>query len=127
MGLDGIAAERRQMGRLISQSDARVATIARSRRHTIATGNVGDCVETGIELIDPWADKTQEFRLEGLADGAIRDPREWAMSDPERLRPSETRQTVRQWAAATFFGGCAVAMSLQSRSTGRHSVPAPMR
>ena len=45
---------------------------------------------------------THEFTLDDLADGATRDKLKWAMSDPERLRPGETRQTVTERAAATF-------------------------
>ncbi|MDE0150378.1 MAG: class I SAM-dependent DNA methyltransferase [Rhodospirillaceae bacterium] len=45
---------------------------------------------------------THEFALDDLADGATRDILKWAMSDPERLRPGETRQTVTERAAATF-------------------------
>ena len=45
---------------------------------------------------------THEFTLDDLADGATRDTLKWAMSDPERLRPGETRQTVTERAAATF-------------------------
>ncbi|MDE0032366.1 MAG: N-6 DNA methylase [Deltaproteobacteria bacterium] len=45
---------------------------------------------------------THEFTLEDLADGAVRDKLKWAMSDPERLRPGETRQGVTERAAATF-------------------------
>ena len=36
----------------------------------------------------------QEFRLDDLADGAVSGKLEWAMSEPERLRPGETRQTI---------------------------------
>ena len=46
--------------------------------------------------------ETHEFTLEDLADGASRDKLKWAMSDPERLRPGETRQGVTERAAATF-------------------------
>ena len=45
---------------------------------------------------------THEFALDDLAEGATRDKLKWAMSDPERLRPGETRQTVTERAAATF-------------------------
>ena len=45
---------------------------------------------------------THEFTLDNLADGAARDRLKWAMSDPERLRPGETRQTVTERVAATF-------------------------
>ncbi len=45
---------------------------------------------------------THEFTLDDLADGATRDKLKWAMSEPERLRPGETRQMVTERAAATF-------------------------
>ena len=45
---------------------------------------------------------THEFTLDDLADGAVRDQLKWAMSEPARLRPGETRQTVTERAAATF-------------------------
>ncbi len=48
---------------------------------------------------------THEFTLDNLA---ARDRLKWAMSDPERLRPGETRQTVTERAAATFAGACPV-------------------
>ena len=46
--------------------------------------------------------ETLEFELDDLADGNVRDKLKWAMSDPERLRPSETRQTLTERAAETF-------------------------
>ena len=45
---------------------------------------------------------THEFGLDELADTANRNKLKWAMSDPERLRPGVTRQTVTEQAAATF-------------------------
>ena len=45
---------------------------------------------------------THEFSVEDLADGATRDLLKWAMSDPERLRPGETRQMVTERAAEAF-------------------------
>ena len=45
---------------------------------------------------------THEFTLEDLADAGIRDKLKWAMSDPERLRPGESRQPLTERAAATF-------------------------
>ena len=45
---------------------------------------------------------THEFTLDDLADGATRDRLKWAMSEPERLRPGDTRQAVTERAAATF-------------------------
>ena len=55
---------------------------------------------------------THEFTLGELADGATRDKLKWAMSNPERLRPGETRQAVTERAAATF---AALAQSLRER------------
>ena len=49
-----ITAARRAVGRPISQSDCQIAAIARSRGMTVATRNVRDFVDTGIEVIDPW-------------------------------------------------------------------------
>ena len=46
--------------------------------------------------------KTLEFELDDLVDAAVRDRLKWAMSDPERLRPGETRQTLTERAAKTF-------------------------
>ena len=56
--------------------------------------------------------ETHEFALEDLTDGGTRDKLKWAMSDPERLRPGETRQMVTERAAATF---AELAQSLRDR------------
>ena len=49
-----IAAARRAAGRPISQSDGQIAAIARARSMTIATRNVRDFEDMGIDIIDPW-------------------------------------------------------------------------
>lgn len=49
-----IAAERRQAGRPISQADAQIAAIARSRGAALATRNVPDFEGCGVEIINPW-------------------------------------------------------------------------
>jgi predicted nucleic acid-binding protein len=49
-----IAAMRRRSGRPISEADAQIAAIAHSRGATIATLNVGDFENCGIEVISPW-------------------------------------------------------------------------
>ena len=56
--------------------------------------------------------ETHEFTLDDLFDAATRDKLKWAMSDPERLQPGETRQTLTERAAATF---ATLAQSLRER------------
>ena len=56
--------------------------------------------------------RTHEFALEELADAATRDTLKWAMSDPDRLKPGETRQALTERAAATF---ASLAESLRER------------
>ena len=53
-----------------------------------------------------------EFALEELADAAVRDKLKWAMSDPERLRPGESRQALTERAATAF---AALAQALRAR------------
>jgi predicted nucleic acid-binding protein len=50
-----IAAHRRALGRPISHSDAQIAAIARVRRAKLATRNVADFSDCGIDLVDPWS------------------------------------------------------------------------
>lgn len=54
-----IAASRRAKGRPISQFDAMIAAIARSRGASLATRNTRDLAGCGIDLIDPWTAKAQ--------------------------------------------------------------------
>lgn len=49
-----IAASRKLAGRPISQIDAMIVAIARSRGASLATRNVKDFVDCGVKLIDPW-------------------------------------------------------------------------
>ena len=51
-----IAAARRLSGRRISQADAQIAAIAASRGASLATRNVADFVDCGIDIVDPWND-----------------------------------------------------------------------
>lgn len=51
-----IAAARRAAGRPISQPDCQIAAIALSRGMAVATRNVRDFANTGVEAIDPWTD-----------------------------------------------------------------------
>lgn len=50
-----IAANRRRSGRPISDADARIAAIARSRGAVVATRNVGDFAGCDLVLVDPWS------------------------------------------------------------------------
>ena len=63
--------------------------------------------------------ETHEFALDDLADAAVRDKLKWAMSDPERLRPGESRQALTERAAATFAD---LAQSLRERGHAPQSV-----
>ena len=56
--------------------------------------------------------KTYEFGLDDLTDAATRDRLKWAFSDPERLRPGETRQSLTEQAAESF---ATVAQALRER------------
>ena len=49
-----IAAERKLLGRPISQFDCQIAAIARSRKATLATRNTPDFTDCGIKLVNPW-------------------------------------------------------------------------
>ena len=74
-----------------------VSDMARFRIHTNWTNSVSE---------------THEFTLDDLFDAATRDKLKWAMSDPERLQPGETRQALTERAAATF---ATLAQSLRER------------
>jgi toxin FitB len=45
---------RQQIGRPIGVADAQIAAICRDLGATLATRNIPDFEETGIELVDPW-------------------------------------------------------------------------
>jgi predicted nucleic acid-binding protein len=49
-----IAADRRAQGRPISQFDAQIAAITRSRGATLATRNIRDFTDCGVSLVNPW-------------------------------------------------------------------------
>ena len=63
--------------------------------------------------------KTYEFSLDDLTDAATRNRLKWAFSDPERLRPGETRQSLTERVAASF---ATVAQSLRERGHEPHAV-----
>ncbi len=49
-----IAFQRRRKGKPISQADAQIAAICRVNKAMIATRNVTDFEDCGIEIINPW-------------------------------------------------------------------------
>ena len=49
-----IAAARRAAGRPINHADCQIAAIARCRDASVATRDVDDFEETGVEVINPW-------------------------------------------------------------------------
>jgi hypothetical protein len=51
-----IAAGRKQDGKPISQIDAQIAAIVRSRGARLATRNVRDFANCGITIVDPWGE-----------------------------------------------------------------------
>ena len=63
--------------------------------------------------------RTYEFGLDDLTDIATRDRLKWAFSDPERLRPGETRQALTERVAASF---ATLAQSLREKGHDAHTV-----
>ena len=63
--------------------------------------------------------RTHEFGLEDLRDAATRNKLKWALSDPERLRPGETRQALTERAAQRF---ATLAQSLRDRGNEPQAV-----
>jgi len=49
-----IAARRRALGRPISHADAQIAAITKLRQAKLATRNVTDFDDCGIDLVNPW-------------------------------------------------------------------------
>ena len=63
--------------------------------------------------------QTHEFGLDDLADATARDTLKWAFSNPDRLRPGETRQSLTERVAASF---ATVAQALRERGHDPHAV-----
>ena len=64
-----------------------VSDMARFRIHTTWTNSVSE---------------THEFEIGDLTDARVRNALKWAMSDPEKLRPGQTRQMLTERAAENF-------------------------
>ena len=62
LSFDGVAAahyadivvQRERMGRPISMADAQMAAICRSHGATLATRNVDDFADVGVDIVNPW-------------------------------------------------------------------------
>lgn len=50
-----ISSHRRSIGRVVGQSDTQIAAIALARNMAVATRNVNDFTDCGVELINPWS------------------------------------------------------------------------
>ena len=50
-----IAAQRHALGRPISHADAQIAAIAQVRMAKLATRNVADFQDCGVDIVDPWS------------------------------------------------------------------------
>ncbi len=101
------------------------AAFAQLRQYTLALENppllvVSDMARFRIRT--NWTNsvsETHEFVLDDLADATVRDKLKWAMSDPERLRPGESRQALTERAAGTF---ALLAQSLRDRGYAAQDV-----
>lgn len=51
-----IAAHRRSLGKPISHADAQIGAVARLRGAQLATRNVADFSECGVDIMNPWRD-----------------------------------------------------------------------
>jgi predicted nucleic acid-binding protein len=49
-----IAAHRRALGKPINRADAQIAAIAQSRGAKLATRNMADFEDCGLDVVDPW-------------------------------------------------------------------------
>lgn len=58
MAYGEIMAHRRRRGRPMSALDGQIAAIARANRMAIATRNVSDFEECGLEIVNPFGDET---------------------------------------------------------------------
>ena len=101
------------------------AAFGQLRQYSLALENpplliVSDMVRFRIRT--NWTNsvsRTYEFELGDLADAATRDRLKWAFSDPDRLRPGETRQSLTERVAASF---ASVAQALRARGHDSQAV-----
>ena len=94
------------------------AAFAQLRQYTLALENPPLLIVSDMRrfrIRTNWTNsvsETHEFGIDDLADAAIRDKLKWALVDPERLRPGETRQALTERAATAF---ASLAQALRER------------
>ena len=94
------------------------AAFAQLRQYALALENPPLLIVSDLRRVrirTNWTNSvstTYEFDLDDLTDSTVRDRLKWAFSDPERLRPGETRRALTERAAAAF---AAVAQTLRAR------------
>jgi predicted nucleic acid-binding protein len=49
-----VAADRDRVGRLIGVADAQITSVCRKLQAALATRNIRDFEQAGLELVDPW-------------------------------------------------------------------------
>ena len=95
------------------------------RQYSLALDNPPLLIVSDMETIritTNWTNsvsKTETYVLDDLADAAKRQRLRWAMSEPERLRPDQTRQGLTEDVAETF---ASLAQALRDRGHDSHEV-----
>lgn len=49
-----VVTDRERLGRPITVADAQIAAIAHTRHASLATRNIDDFTDTGVDLVNPW-------------------------------------------------------------------------
>lgn len=49
-----VVADRERLGRPIGMADAQIAAVCHARGTVLATRNIKDFTDTGVDLVDPW-------------------------------------------------------------------------
>ena len=95
------------------------------RQYSLALDNPPLLIVSDMEtfrITTNWTNSvsvTETFVLDDLADAAARQRLKWAMSEPERLRPGQSRQDLTESVAQTF---ASVAQALRDRGHDSHRV-----
>ena len=95
------------------------------RQYSLALDNPPLLIVSDMEtfrITTNWTNSvsvTETIVLDDLADAAIRQRLKWAMSEPERLRPGQSRQDLTESVAQTF---ASLAQALRDRGEDSHDV-----